>query len=186
MPRSHALRLLAMPVAGFLWTASMTVPLAIAKEASSPPVIRLTPQLLSEYRARVLSQSYRQPVTQLQDAIEFPRVARDYCVSAQPRTKQAVMQLYDSWRGRNEVFLANAQEQVKRASERLAAEGVPLEEPGAGILRALRATQDSKKFCQAYPGLLERREQQFGAETGQLLEAVTDSEAEMSKLDRGQ
>jgi hypothetical protein len=161
---------------------SVTVSPALSEETTSPPAIRLAPQLLPEYKARVLSRNYRSAVASLQDAAEFPQVARDYCIASRPRTRQTVASLYDSWERRNAPFLAKAREQVKRAAARLRDEGVPLSDFGTGTMRMLKTTPVANEMCRDYAGLLDRREKLLGAELQQVLEAVTTTEVELANL----
>jgi hypothetical protein len=182
MHKPQLTRIVGKRSAGFLLLSLMAAPLVLSKEAPSTPVVRLTPELLPEYKARVLSRSYASSISQLQEAIEFPRIGRDYCIATQPQTKLAVTELHASWEQRNTDFVVKAREQVKRASERLSAEGVPLSEAVPGIFRMLQATQKPKKFCKRYGRLLEQRDRHIRSELGQVLESLTRSEAELSRL----
>lgn len=186
MNKSMVVRLVALTVAGCPLVTRVAVSPAWSAEESSAPVIRLVPQLLPEYKARVLSQDYRSAVGRLQDAIEFPRVARDYCIGAQSRSRTTVAEQYDAWEKRNAVFLTRAGEQVRLAGKRLRDEGVQLPNTGAGIMRMLKASADAFYFCRAYADLLSRREELLGPELQRVLEDVAATEAELSKLRREQ
>jgi hypothetical protein len=71
-------------------------------------------------------ESYMSLVGQLYGAVELPRLAKDYCGSAQPSLKSSITTAYESWERRNESFLTKSREQFSRANARMKKEGASL------------------------------------------------------------
>lgn len=119
-------------------------------------------------------------VGQLYGGVELPRIAKDFCSTAQPSTKADIAAKYDSWATRNAPFLSRARQQFSRANDRLKPEGASLAQMEPLVLQQLRS-QDSKAFCASFADLLEMKEQQFTSDLRRLLEVVEYADAELSK-----
>jgi len=127
--------------------------------------------------------SYLFLVGELYAGVELPRLAKEYCATAQPSTSKTIGSQYEAWSERNAAFLSRAREQFARANERLKSEGASLASADATLLQRIK-TVDSGKFCRAYADVLKAKEKQFGTDLGELLVVVENADADLSRQPR--